>query len=474
MLKKMVWISVFIILASLNFAWEFPSPFINLPGFTGTPQITPEQAKEIVRQWVGDPNLQLPEPELEWIEGDPLSYPQYEFSGIPYYVVDAVKGYVSMVSFNKEYPRNPQWTLTPGQAEQIARQFCSQKFPDFSQINWQSTVTQETNWDCYDVSFNERLPNGAWGPRACGVTIHPDTGDILSYTAHISFPPPTWEPSISQEQALQIAINATGFAEVLEVEEVELAGAEGVLIWAIGGVKGIFPDGTPAKAWLAVDALNGELRYKDYSKTSSLKMPLRGHIMITGKLLKASEGPLFEGDKIFVSEKFFKVLGGDVNKCKVNKGEIVEREGKKFISTNLLKRALPKVVWDVIPYKERKSLYILLIGDSDGLRLLDLPPAEKERIEDQWFCPSRLLSPKGRTFTEQEVAQHVREDVANQQKFNRMFEEILKKLQEASLLASEREIKKEFHKPYVDWEKITKQLRNQKSTTPPRVFLQKP
>jgi len=464
MFKKIIWISVFFILSSLNFAWEYPSPILDLPGFSGSPQVTPEQAKDIVRQWEGDPNLQLPEPELDWVEGDPLSYPEYEFNGSRYYIVDAIKGFVSMVVFSDaEFPSSPQWTLSPQQAQQIAVEFCSQKYPNFAQINWQSEVSQENNWGCYHVEFNERMPNGAWGPNACGVDIHPDTGKILCYTASMGSPPPTWEPSISQEQALQIAINATGFAEVLEVEGIELVGNEGILIWAIGGIEGIFPDGSQAKVWLAVDALSGNLRYREYSKNSSEeKMPLRGHIMINGKLIKRSEGPIFVGNKAFVSETLFKALGGDTKKLGTKKKEVIERGGRRFISTEMLKHALPNIVWDVIPYKDREALYIILYGDIYGLYLLDLPLEKRIKIREQWFQPSRRALPKGHVLTEKELDKLVAEDVENQGKLEKMRESIINKLEKAQLLATNREIRREFPKTFVDWHKVTEKLKRQK------------
>ncbi|MBC7328654.1 hypothetical protein H5T87_11185 [bacterium] len=457
MFKKIAWILLCLILSCLNFAWVPPSPFIDLPGFTGSPQITPEQAKQIVRQWEGDPNLSLPDPELDWTEGDPLSSPYYEFTAPRHYIVDAMRGYLCGVRYGL-FPSNPQWLLSPQQAESIARQFCSQKYPNFNQINWVTNVEKDPI-GAYTVTFRGRMPNGAWMLNACVVDINPDTGDILTYTASLpSSPPPTWEPLISQEQALQIAINATDFLEILNVEVIEFGGGEGVLVWGIGGIEGIFPDGSKGLAWVMVDALNGNLRYREYAASKEW-MPLRSHIMVNGRLIKRTEGPLFVGEKAFVSEKLFKTLGGALFRVRFKPDEVITRGGKRYISVELLKRALPGVIWDVIAHKERHALYIILYGDEKGISCL--PLKERIRIRSIWYEPEWVGKKKRLTDAERDKA--IMQWTEKERRLWEQNREIESRLKRAKLFASEREIRKEFPKPYVDWEKITKHLKNQVS-----------
>ena len=459
MIRKIVFLSSFIILASLNFAWELPPPFIDLPGVGEGPKITSEQAKEIVRQWEGDPNLQLPEPQLNWTEGDLLSYPQYEFAANRYYVVDAIAGYVCLVIY-KDPPANPQWLLSPEEVKQIAQAFCTGKYPGFNQINWISEVEKEEDFGHYTVDFNAKAANGAWMLNFCSVDVHPDTGEILNYSATIpSVPPPTWEPEISMEQAIQIAVESIGFVEVLELGEVELSGGNGVLLWGIGPIKGILPDGSVETAWVIVDAVSGLVRCRDYAKSHHPPMPPRGHIMINGKLVKRSEGPLFLGEKCFISVALFKILGGDLNKVKAKRSETLLKDGKMFVSTELLKRALNKVVWDTITDKERRTLYIILYGDTEGLELLNIPREKKKEIEDKWFKPQL---PKGSDLTEAKRKWFIDKFFENQKKYKMMRDEIIKVLEGAKLLANAREIKGEFPKADINREMIAKSISKRK------------
>lgn len=109
-------------------------------------------------------------------------------------------------------------------------------------------------------------------------------------------------------------------------------------------------------------------------------------------MIKKREGPIFRGDKAYISERLFNILGGDLKKATAKEGDVISLQGERYLSTNLLKRCAPDKVYDVVKFKDRKALYIVLQGDQNWLFLLFLPyeisydslsPQEKEKYERQ-------------------------------------------------------------------------------------------
>lgn len=437
MKRKILFASVLIVCLCLTMGFTALIPGLTTNG----PQITPEQAKAIVREWEGNPNLVLPEPTLEWDTTDPFDIPQYVFVSNKYYEVDAEHGYVSLVIID-EPPHSASWSVSPLQAKEIAKQFCSQKYPSFDQINWDTTVrTEESPFAYYEVEFQGKMPNGAETLNSCVVAIHPDTGQVLTYSATIpASPPPQWEPNISRDEAIAIAVQAAGFAEVLEIpqENIRLVGGNGLLVWTLEKIDGILPDGQRKLAWVSINALDGSLVNLDYCRSAS-RFPLRGHIMVMDKLLKRSEGPLFRGDKCYVSLRLFRALGGKEEQIKTQAREILRENGKDFISIDSLKKLLTNVVENVYVDKEREAVYILMIGDLKGAEAL-LPASEVLGLQDKWYSPK-----EGKLSRDERLGR----SVVKQKQVEEMLRRIRENLEREGLVASEREIKKEFPQPYI-------------------------
>lgn len=406
---------------------------------TPGPQITPEQAKEIVREWEGNPNLVLPEPTLEWDTTDPYDIPQYEFVTNKYYSVDAVQGYVSMVII-AEPPRNPSWNITPAQAQSIATQFCSQKYPNFNTINWETTVRRwEKVLACYEVVFEGKMPNGAYTLNYISVDIHPDSGEVLSYVDIIpASPPPQWEPNVPRNEAITRAIEATGFVEILNIPEdaISLIGGNGMLTWTIEEIDGILPNGKRKLAWVSIDAIDGSIVNLDYCRSYRLT-PLRGHIMVAGELIKKSEGPLFKGDKCYISLRLFQTLGGKSEKIPSYSGESLRENGKDFISVGMLEKLLPDIVERVYIDKKRQAVYIIIKGDLKGAESL-LPVDEVLKLQERWY-----LLPEGKYTRDKspEIAK------SGQKRWGPLLEKIKENLKKEKLIASEKEVKREFLRP---------------------------
>lgn len=169
--------------------------------------------------------------------------------------------------FHREVRDNPQWLLTSEQALEIARRFCKQKYPRFESIEWEVRVTKSspTSLGSYLVTFGEKGPNGAKGLNGCYIRIHPDSGEVIWYSANVVAPPPTWQPNITKEEAIEKIARVFKFVEVLDVEDkkIELLGGNNKLIWSIQDMRGLLPNGQTLEVLGYVNAMDGKVLYVD-------------------------------------------------------------------------------------------------------------------------------------------------------------------------------------------------------------------
>lgn len=221
------------------------------PPAYGDQFITVEQAKQAVRQFEGNPNLQFAEPiRLEHDTSGPAWSHRswYELSstdpkGMEWWFVDARTGEVTVAHYDREFPevwwdRPPAGSLSKEQCRQIAEQFARAKYRGFDQMNLE-LVREEFEMSGWLFEWREKKALGMIAINGVEVQVNPVNGHIQSYSSDrlgSSLPPQT--PQVSREQAIEIAKQALGIVEVDWLEEPELlADPMGGVYWsfALGG-----------------------------------------------------------------------------------------------------------------------------------------------------------------------------------------------------------------------------------------------
>lgn len=192
--------------------------------------VSVEQAVETVRDWAGDPELQL------YLDGIHLftsahdhTYLFFTEGSVHYYQVDCHNGevvrWVDQANFYEE--ANGGTLLPIAHLNSIILQFLQEKYPGFASKNMQpfagpgygrgSQVLVKHQYGGLAYSYYETLPGNVshLGNRA-GVTLNRFTGQISGYWAGHS-PPPTISivPIIDAAEAEQIAMDYSGTRAIL-------------------------------------------------------------------------------------------------------------------------------------------------------------------------------------------------------------------------------------------------------------------
>lgn len=211
--------------------------------------ITVEQAKQAVRQFEGNPNLQFAEPiRLEHDTSGPAWSHQswYELSSTDrnsMWSVDARTGEVTYADHDREYPevwweQPPAGSLSKEQCRQIAEQFARAKYRGFDQMNLE-LVREEFNLSGWIFEWREKKAFGAIAINGVEVQVNPVTGRIQRYSSdRLGSSLPSQTPQVSREQAIEIAKQALGIVDVDWIEEPELlTDPMGGVYWsfALGG-----------------------------------------------------------------------------------------------------------------------------------------------------------------------------------------------------------------------------------------------
>lgn len=214
----------------------------------GQQLITPEQAKQAVRAFEGNPNLEFETIELRHdTSGPSWSHRSwYELNAKENYPhghwwnVDARTGEVLSAHYPETLPANPVepfGPLTKEQCRQIAENFSRAKYQNFDQMNLQ-LVAEEWTGRGWRFEWRQKLAFGALSLNGVEVEVNPSDGRIQSYSAiRIGIVNPR-EPKLTKEQAIERAKEATGIVEVDWVEGPELvADPMGNVYWslALGG-----------------------------------------------------------------------------------------------------------------------------------------------------------------------------------------------------------------------------------------------
>jgi hypothetical protein len=210
-------------------------------------KISVEQAKAIVRQFEGKPNLSLPEPKIYQVNDKVLYH--FHLPNGDEYRIDAFTGEIQSVFYGSRQARKTTKdilanALPLSKLEAIAWNQARRLYRDF--VNRKMVlVNKYFDGEAYTFQFRERLPNGALTQNGCTVSVRADTGQLLFYAqTFVDVPPEAAEaPAISKEQALEEVRRSLGLAEITRVERALLEFHRGRLVWFFM-VEGPLPDGT--------------------------------------------------------------------------------------------------------------------------------------------------------------------------------------------------------------------------------------
>jgi uncharacterized membrane protein YkoI len=364
-------------------------------------KISVEQAKAIVRQFEGKPNLSLPEPKIYQVNDKVLYH--FHLPNGDEYRIDAFTGEIQSVFYGSRQARKTTKdilanALPLSKLEAIAWNQARRLYRDF--VNRKMVlVNKYFDGEAYTFQFRERLPNGALTQNGCTVSVRADTGQLLFYAqTFVDIPPEAAEaPAISKEQALEEVRRSLGLAEITRVERALLEFHRGRLVWFFM-VEGPLPDGTTYLWSALVDAKTGRILEKDKALAPPFRQPLRGHTMVGGFLLKQEYGPLVRGKRLFVPSEIFEALGITVKKQEgqwtlfaqrrklvVKEENFVEENGRLFLSPMLLPQLLPDFVLCVQEDFVRRSVNILCANKESLGSLMRYGKVRQLNIKDWQF-----------------------------------------------------------------------------------------
>lgn len=166
----------------------------------GIAQINVEQAKQSIRSFEGDPNLELPEPKDDSNPDAPVARTFYRFD-LPdgrIYEVDKETGWVFAADYGDSYTFGRQGApISQEQAIQIARNFLQKRSVIFQRYQARMRVECKDYTDRYFIEFKERIPeNGAYTYNECLVDVNPYSGKVISFFQ-------MWESSPHPNRACQ-------------------------------------------------------------------------------------------------------------------------------------------------------------------------------------------------------------------------------------------------------------------------------
>lgn len=212
----------------------------------GQQVITPDQAKQAVRNFEGVPNLQFDSVTLDtdndprWIDGTEYSLELH--TPVRDWSVDAFTGEVTMVLYMDKYPESqdePFGTLSQDDCETIALNYVHSKYAGFDNMNFQ-LKTPEWKGDGWNFKWIQKLAYDALTMNGVDVDVNPESGEIQSYSSCRAPVTAPHQPQLTTQQAIDAAAQALGITSSVEVQQgpTLLADPQGGVYWVveIGGL----------------------------------------------------------------------------------------------------------------------------------------------------------------------------------------------------------------------------------------------
>lgn len=194
---------------------------VSLPSCKIVAQITPEQAKQAIREFERDPNLQPPDPEEESKPYHAVGRYVYSFNLFQpdrIYDVDKETGRI-LFAYRGDAIKPKQGTpLSQEQALKIARNFLAQRSVVYRQYQpLMAVVTLQEADDKYCIRFAERIPeNGAYSNNMCYLELNAYTGAVIVFEQeweNVPHPNRNKQPSITVKEAGNRVAAYFGFKE---------------------------------------------------------------------------------------------------------------------------------------------------------------------------------------------------------------------------------------------------------------------
>jgi len=419
--------------------WLFVVPIIMVATISyGTAQISVEQAKQSIRSFEGDPNLELPEPKERVNPQAPVAKVFFDFT-LPdgrMYRVDKETGWV-FVAYYAYTSSGQGMPISKEKAIQIARKFLQQRSIVYQKYHTGMEVEFTMLPDCYLLKFIEKIQsNGAYTYNKCDVKINPYTGQVMSFSQmweKVPHPNRNRQPAITAQEAANNVARHFGFNmwDFLETPKLLALPADWApfnwntsgLVWYVeilgdrdigrGGVMGF------------VDAMTGRILMTDVFLSGPSAFPRVKQPRVCLEFMTERQGkiqaerfalkgivPIVQLREIWLPEEIFKRFGAKVikkgNRVVISVGmqtKFVEnfliRDNQVYLPVKLLKELFPdkissvqfyRMEWVRIYIRDRqyfklfKDLLEDLNSQSMKLRYKTKYRSFLDRRENQWIA----------------------------------------------------------------------------------------
>lgn len=257
----------------------------NDPTPAGPDLLTIAEGVQIARAFIGDPDADLEGTYDDGLHGLQEVWVTQHHPGIEQpsgrYSVSRVTGNVVEATMPMNTTLHaPENRVTEAEAQAIAEEFVRYRVPNFDSLtpeesNMSSVAPGVDGEDVlHQASWRQQDPDsGAWLPALISVEVDLETGLIYSFVLRVEDYGSLDEPTISEEQAIQIALNAAGDTGMsdLSLRDVQLRAilqeAKGTndgqvlremrLVWWVQ-LDNVW-NGTPGFTNFQVDAMTGEV-----------------------------------------------------------------------------------------------------------------------------------------------------------------------------------------------------------------------
>lgn len=431
-MKRLIWLVVILVIVT-----SVEEPIIA--------QITVGEAKQSIRSFEGDPNLELPEPKDKTNPDAYIAkyYYRFELPDGREYKVDKETGWV----FAASYPNSDQGgvTISEEEAVQIACNFLIRRSVIYQKISKRMIIEIEDGHfsNSYCINFIEKIPeNGAYTYNQIEVDIDSQNGRIIHFSQtweRMPHPNRNKQPVFSAEEAANklaayFGFNAWDFDE--EPKLFALAGDCAPFNWDSSGLVWVLDIvGDRGKGvYGVVDALWGSILMTDTYKAILSPYPkldrpkIRLWVYRTERIVKTPRGDLLTADGFALKKltpiiqrydygsKFtwlpievFKRFGADVKEgrkailirtkhgCR-NIDKFLKHGDTIYLPARLLKEIFSDKIIDITTRKE--GWVVIIIEDKKCLESF-----EDLREEIPYFKQSLRYTTKYRSFLDRREGQ---------------------------------------------------------------------
>ncbi len=269
-------------------------------------------------------------------------------------VTGEVTHFIDLAAFPDEEWEEPAGRLTSGECQEIAERFARAKYGGFADVSF---IADDPEWerDGWRFSWNEKVECEPCVSSYVSVTVNAEDGRIESYGASRVAPFTPLEARVTAEQAVELAMTATGIVRLGNDPEPELSAYPGATIWYFD-VQGPDAKGRTQDYAAKVNAVTGEIigLYEAYGASAGALAEASSHradteseeLMPIRELVAQIPGASVhwlgkQGAKIFSGRNRYHLLPGSDTiewtggQIKLSRKMILE-DGRLMVSTELV------------------------------------------------------------------------------------------------------------------------------------------